>query len=312
MGIENSKRWHWIVVALVVGPALAFMNGQAEPGAGLRSMSGAEFEREVALKEVPGDNPNLKNVVVHPAQIGAYDKPVFVVTMDRAVFDKKEKGWRYQPYALQAEVPYVSSDGAGRRGGPAAASSASSPDRTILDALKDLSAKTPTIKYKYAWWEEPKWSYGLWSAGSLAAIGGIWPTVLALMLGAGLGPKPKEPEYDLDRFKSSEGETESAAANPAPKTMSDDDRQRLHTQLEKLEQNIGSAAVMTDVPAPSQAQGAAGAAGGPAPIRQLNGGPVEMQAPLDKEDEDKEYKGEFYPVARVAQPKAEEPAGKSH
>lgn len=303
MGIENSKRWHWILVAMAVGPMLAYMNGQAEPGAGLRSMSGSEFEREIARKDVPGDNPNLRNVVVHPALVGAYDKPVHVVTMERAVYDQKDKGWRYQPYALQAEVPYVTAS-SGRRGGPAPAASA---DRTILTVLSDLAAKSPdSVKYKYAWWEEPKWSYALWTAGSAVAIGGVWPTVLSLLLGAGLGPKPKEEEYDLDRFQSSAGEEESAAKEPA-KEMSEEDREKLKTQLDKLEQNIGTAAVMTSAPAPAD-----GAAAGPAPIRQLNGGPVESQVPLEKEEDDKEYKGEFYPVARAPQSKPEEPASRQH
>lgn len=300
MGIENTKRWHWILVSLAVGPLLAFMNGQAEPGAGLRSMSGSEFEREVALKEVPGGNPNLKNVVVHPAIPGAYDKPVHVVTMERAVYDQKDKGWRYQPYALQAEVPYVSYAPGGRRGqsGPAAPIS---PNRTILNALTDLAAKNPaSVKYKYAWWEEPKWSYGLWTAGSVVAIGGIWPTVLSLLLGAGLGPKPKEEEYDLDRFQSSPSSGEEEAAKPAPKEMSEADREKLHAQIDKLEQNIGTAAVMTAGPNPLAPPAAST---GPAPIRQLNGGPVELQTPTEKEEDDKEYKGEFYPVARAGQSK---------
>jgi hypothetical protein len=280
---------------------LAFMNSQAEPGAGLRSMAGSEFEREITLKEVPGEQPNLKNVVVHPAQVGAYDKPVHVVTLERAVYDRQDKGWRYQPYAMQAEVPYVSY--AGRGGGASAAGS----DRTIVSALEEIKSKNATVTFRYAWWEEPTWRYALWSGGALAVIGGVWPTVVSLLIGAGLAPKPKEKEYDLERFGKSEA-SGTAAGTPSVerKEMSDEDRSRLATQLDTLEKNIGSAAVMTDVPGVGKGQ-----PGGAAPIRQLNGGPVEVMA-AEKGDEDKEYKGEFYPVAKVAQPKVGEPVEHTH
>lgn len=287
MGLENSKRWHWVVVSLAVGPMLAFMNSQAEPGAGLRSMAGTEFEREITLKEVPGEQPNIKNVVVHPPQVGAYEKPVHVVTMDRAVYDRTDKGWRYQKYALQAEVPYVTFGGQGRRPGPQQAP-AVSPDRTILTVLSEMKGANPTIKYKYAWWEEPVWRYSLWTGSSLAVIGGIWPTVILLLIGAGLAPQPKEPKYDLERF--GKGETPGSAPMPEKREMTEEERSQLASQIDKLEENIGTAAVMTDVPAPTGA-----AAGGE--IRKLTGGPVEIAA-VEKEEEDKEYKGEFYPVAR--------------
>lgn len=289
MGIENVKRWQWVLIGALAGSALAFMNASAEPGAGLRSLSAAEFEREIALKEVPGDQPNLRKVTVHPPLIGAYDKPVYVVTMDRAVYDRKEKGWRYQPYALQAEVPYVS--GPPRSG----AAPAVDTNRTVLTALTEMAAKNPAVKFRYAWWQETRWAYALWMVGSVVAIGGIWPTIVNLLIGAGLGPKPKEKEYDLKRFERPAGaaaEDDALGGKPAPKVMSDEERDQLAAQLDKLEKSVNPGSLLTDVPAPVQGQKQ-----GPTPVRQLSGGPVEIQAPLSKEDEDKEYKGEFYPVA---------------
>lgn len=291
MGIENSKRWHWVLVSLVVGPMLAFMNGQREIEAGMRSISGAEFEHEIAAKEVPGGNPNLKDVLVHPAKAAVYGKPVYVLTMQRAIFETDKKGWTYEPYAMEAEVPYISfATSRHRTGKPIPAD----PNRTIVSALSEMAAKNPEIHYRYAWWEEPRWSYAIWTGGALAVIGGIWPTVLSLLVGAGFGPKVKEKEYDLDRFgKSEAGEEEDPTVKPEKKEMSDDDKANLAAQLDKLEKNIGTAAVMTDVPAPGNAQ----TDNGPVPIRQLSGGPVEVAA-VAKEEENKEYKGEFYPVAK--------------
>ncbi|HZZ44279.1 MAG TPA: hypothetical protein VFE58_15195 [Tepidisphaeraceae bacterium] len=295
MSIANVKRWQWVAMSLVVGPMLAFMNSLGEPGAGLVPTSAPEFEQNVLRHDVPGDLPRIKNIVVYPAEVGANGTPVYLVTLDEAVFDSANKGWNYKKSKFEADVPYVSYNGNGRH---MTAIRTAHPDksRTILTALNEIVAKNPTVKYQYAWWEEPKWSYGLWTAGSVLVIGGIWPVLLSLLVGAGLGPKVEEKEYDLERFGKSE--EEEVKPEPVKKEMSEEDRDKLTEQLDRLEKNIGSAAVMTDVPAPSGVMAA-----GPAPIRQLSGGPVEVAVGASKEDEDKEYKGEFYPVAKSGQGK---------
>jgi hypothetical protein len=308
MGIENSKRWHWALAALAVGPMLAFVNLQVEPGASLPTISPAEFEQEVQSRAVPGNRPKLENIVVHhtvPGDQAARGVPVTPVTMTRWMIDAKAGGWKPHQYRLDAETPFITAQG-GRRSKPAAPIDK---ERSVRTVLAEVSAKNPWIKYKNAWWEEPGTAYAVWTGGALAVIGGVWPTVLSLMLGAGLGPQKKEEEYDLDRFGKGEPAGEEKAPEPVAKEMSEADRERLQTQIRALQENVGTAAVMSGAPAPLIGVAAA-MAGGPAPIRQLNGGPVESQAPAEKEEEDKEYKGEFYPVARVGGGrKDEEPVG---
>ena len=80
----------------------------------------------------------------------------------------------------------------------------------------------------------------IWGGGAVLLIGGVWPTLLSVMIGAGLGrPKSeKKDDYDLDRFSRSAPEE---AAKPSARTVSADDQEKLRKLRETLERNLAAA-----------------------------------------------------------------------
>jgi hypothetical protein len=76
------------------------------------------------------------------------------------------------------------------------------------------------------------------------------------------------------------------------------DHQQLNAMLDRLEENTAGVA-STSSPVPTGAPGAADGPLHPATTRVLDGKPLEVsQAGAEHSDDPKDYKGEFYPVAR--------------
>ncbi len=151
----------------------------------------------------------------------------------------------------------------------------------VADFLADAKQRNAKLDYAYKGSWEPAKAYAYWTIGSLIVVGGIWPTVLNLLIGAGLGRPAKEPEYDLSRFK---GEPEKAAAPPAAA-----DGASLQSMTDQLE---------ADLLAGAAARGAAAEEAAEAErVRVLDTSPVESAA-VAGADADKEYGGEYYPVVR--------------
>ena len=75
---------------------------------------------------------------------------------------------------------------------------------TIGYYLDQLKAKYPTAKlsYSYAWWILPWANWTLFMGGMTILVGGIWPTVLGLLLGAGWGRAPEAKERRIKLTKS--------------------------------------------------------------------------------------------------------------
>jgi hypothetical protein len=276
MGIENLKRWHWILIGLFVGLVVAYVNLGLEPTYP-RTMGQQEFERDLdRTQDVNGTEYRvIRDITVHPQVDGVYNKPVQVLTFQKFTFVPKDGVWKYFPYAFRAELPYRPTN-----------------DNTSLNTvsafLSDLGKQDPTIKYKYAWWEERNWSIALWTLGSVIVIGGIWPFVIQLLIGAGLAkpPKPKE-EYDLERFGKGKQDAK-AAGRPKEMTVAEQDRlRRMNEEMERDLAPSGARVTAGGVVTETQAQ-----------ITKLTGGPLEDKT-AEQEEIEKEYKGEFYPVVKA-------------
>src|SRR5207244_2481957 len=63
---------------------------------------------------------------------------------------------------------------------------------SIRDYLAEVKERFPDVQYRYAWWTQPKAQFGLWMGGAVLLIGGVWPSLVNLMIGAGLGRPHKE------------------------------------------------------------------------------------------------------------------------
>jgi hypothetical protein len=156
---------------------------------------------------------------------------------------------------------------------------------TVVDYLASIKERHPEVAYRIAWWERPTILYTLWAGGSVLVIGGIWPTVLGLLLGAGFGRhSAAEQEYDLSRFKS---EPESRAVHQA--TMHGAlDVEQLDALEQELRRTLAQQASTSDQPA------------GERPIVAQLGATADDSTAPAQADEQKEYQGEFYPVVRKA------------
>jgi hypothetical protein len=251
-------------------------------------LSTVDFQRaarQVSRNPATEGMPLLRNIVVYPPEQGAYGKPVHRVHFDLLHFaaDDPTK-WEYRPSHLKAEVPFVR-DG-------------SNPENTVIDFLEAAKADNDKLSYRLAWERQGGMMYAMSVGGGVLIIGGIWPTIINLMVGAGLGKRgEKKPDYDLNKFKmSAEEEAAMLGATAASKTVTQEDHDKLKSMVDDLERAIG--------PGRGGERGAAvDGTSHDEPVRKLDGKPLETAATTQAEDEPKDYKGEYYPVARSTRKK---------
>ena len=180
----------------------------------------------------------------------------------------------YRPFGLHGEIPFDP------RG-------VTPPhDRyTIRDHLDQLAAQNAAVQFKYAWWREPAKAYALWMTLGVLAIGGIWPTLINLMIGAGLARQREAKfDYDLDRFKSEQA--------------TEDDKRKGMTQAELDHLRALEAELEAKLKASGAGHFAGNSSDAPEPVKHLSSGPIEPANIASQVEEEKDYKGEFYPVAR--------------
>ena len=272
MHVQDLKRWHWILIAVAVGVALSYAWTSVEPSVP-RHIGQETFERQLVAPPIEG-HPWLANLVVHPPVEG-----VMVVTGEQLSLRTNEKVADYRPFAFNAITPYQPVPPASRRNRPPPAVD---PNETVLTYLAKTAAKHDHVRYRFAWERRSGVVYAIWTGGAVLLIGGIWPTLLSLLVGAGYGLSAEEDDdYDLDRF----GKGSEASAAPAIDVgLSAAHLAEVEAELQRNLEGFGSGSGGAVPNAP------------PPDVRKLEGGPVES-APLAHEDSN-EYKGEFYPVAK--------------
>jgi len=219
------------------------------------------------FEESLGDH-RLTHVTVFPASNGIY-----LVTGLLSIDGENgpTTGRRY----LLAKTPFETSDGK---------------FENVVAYLNKMEAGDWKIRHDYAWWKEARWKYLAFVAGMVLIVGGAWPTVLRMLIKAGYGPKGMDEEsYDLSRF----GRGETAKTTTGPAKVTREDRARLDEMNEALASGLGAST--------TAASSVSGAAPGAAEIQKLTGGRLEQMA--KEEEEEREYRGEFYPTAKGNKPK---------
>jgi len=273
MGIEDFKRWHWIAIGLVVGAVLAYTRMQFAPGdtGGVRrTISAVDFAQNLGRKTSKGEMW-MTDVVIYPP----FENKTLVTCM--MVPPDAVGVVHRQSYQFYADTPFRITRAAPPK-----------PDFSVLDYVKSAVERNATIKYSYAWWTLPLAIILIWGGGAAILIGGVWPVMLNLMIGAGFGrAKEAESEYDLDRFKGGP-EPAIAATN---KGATGKDRQQVQEFADSLERDL--AAKASSEPATELIPKA-----GSEPVRKLDGGPLETATVASNPQDPKDYKGEFYPVVR--------------
>lgn len=275
MEMGSIKKWQiGLGVPLLTG-ALIWSIVNVDPTAqGSRTISTEDFEREVRSRPVGKQqrHPKIWNVVVYPPQEGVWTVTFNWLTPHP---DRKIDQFVATQWSLTAKTARNNSN------------------ETIpqwLDRLqRELAGQEFPFTYRYAWWRDAGWMTRIWGAGSAVLV--VWGV---LVPGVGFLLKTGR-----ESRRPSAARAHSAAPTAAGLTVTDSDQ--LDELLGRLSED--TAGVSTD-PAPvGTAPNQPGQPGQPTKPATLfkagtGGSSGEVSAPTTPEPEEKDYRGEFYPVAR--------------
>lgn len=286
MNVSNLKRRHWIFISLVIGLALgAVRMGDIEPTG--QHVNQLQFELAVTrFTRGQERRPLIENLRIGPPTVDARGREVQYVT---GTIRQREYNFEPRAFWYDATIPYPVR--AGRLRGREFSN--------VEEYLQTLSGQFEHITFRTTGASERYKVLAVWTLGSLVIIGGIFPTILGLLTRAGLGPAPDPPKPPEPKRPADPSPKPSRSSVPAG-GLTQEDQQRLLELEQAMEQrlaqdrSVSSPASPTSAPAPQQ------------PIRKLQAGPVEP-APVmtEKPEEPREYKGEYYPVARPTRKKSE-------
>jgi hypothetical protein len=288
MEIQDFKRWHWVLISLIVGAVLGYARTMATPDtqSDRGGISALQFISNVDRPRTGNGYQWVCNIKIYPPQTlpagsASGSQQVNFVTCSLMSVVGPGQG-QYNNVHFVAEIPFK----------VGVAFKPPNDHYTIQDYLEDQKKHNPEIQYKFAWWDEPKAEMAVWMGAALVLIGGIWPTLINLMIGAGFA-KPKTPKetYDLNRFGK---HPEPAKASVAKPGMSAEEADDLRQMQEKMEKDLAAAGVSMTA---GQTADTAAAPTTPGQVRTLTGTTVETTS-TEQHEEDKEYKGEFYPVVK--------------
>ncbi len=290
MDLQDLKRWHWAVAGLVIGLALSYMYDGWDPSGQVPSVGIGTVQRDLlrVARGADRDLPLIRNIRLFPPVV---ENGVERWYMQLEMIDPVQRAYvRYEvksiPTPFKVERPNNTEF---------ARNQEVENVRVYLDAV---AAANDGFSYTYLWWRERPWIYTFWTGGAVLLVGGVWPTVLSVLVGAGFGRPPREKEeYDLSRF--GKGKSEASAQPAAPAV----DAEELEAVTRAYEAGLAGEGEGEAMPAEADAE----TAGSPPEIRKLTITPLEEAPPILKPpEEEKEYVGEFYPVARPAHKKSDE------
>jgi hypothetical protein len=266
MDLQELKRWHWMAIGLLIGglwAATQLFYGITVDDGDPDTLEGPFEMAVMSTKEAPSfvdffENGNVyvSDLCLHPAGPDisadadrAHPKQAQWVTgtVGRRRFSRSgPPAWETKRFKYKAALPFVPSKKFDYIAGdwvpygrfkPVAGYVKSKPASypSIKDYFDALNRKfgASSVKYRYIWWEE-RWAImTMYPLAGLLLIGGVWPTVLGLMVGAGLGKKAKTDDYDLARYS---GKTPSPVMKPVG--MTEADRLQLAAVEAELEKNL--------------------------------------------------------------------------
>jgi hypothetical protein len=282
MAIEDLKRWHWCVIGLLVGAAVAAITLSMDPPEpkGITRVAANVFEEQwLAHRDPEGQWVyKIENVRIHPSKEipvpGEKSANVESVTYDLWVYrDSKHAEilpremhlkWTGTKPSLVAPLDGMSLKDYFAKLNDLIAH----PEqlKTKLESTKPKpNAANPKAKqvsefgmkwdqvkpeylkpitYKFAWIETPKGAYSVFTAGGLVVIGLIWPTIVQLLVAGGFGRvRDEKDEYDLARHKSVSGPT---AAEKNRAVVTEEDMDKLAQLEAEMEAKLKSGATDAD------------------------------------------------------------------
>jgi len=287
MDIVSLKTRHWVVIGLLTGAICGGVrlssrsDWMASP---VRTIGQEEFERGL-LHATPSGQRTLDRIVVHPQESSGvqwvtalYTQTIKIHSVAHDPASPLVAAEMTSAVKFRASEPYV----------PLEPVKGYSKPSGVLAYLKIASERPNAagLGFQYAWYELPANEMLLWVCGCTALIGGLWPVMLGLLVGAGFGPKEQPPLLDLSKFRSGP-KYDAKKANAAAVA----ECEMLLALIDANERKLAAGQENLDAePAP-----VATAKKTVAGIRQLHAATVEPgAAPLTQEEKD--FAGEFYPT----------------
>ena len=197
MDLESMKRWQWAALGLVAGLLLGFayryLFHEIDPG--YPTIKGAELVAPLMVaRDFETDRPIVDDVTVYP-QLTPGDRVQLVTFNMRQVYrfsDPAHGGaqftqTRWEPRQIWTEIPF---DKRGPKG------------NTFGDRVASLqqAGALGGANLSFAWWQKPLPGLLLYAAAGVLLLGGVWPSLLNVLLGAGYGRDRSKDAYDLERF----------------------------------------------------------------------------------------------------------------
>ncbi|HEX2972947.1 MAG TPA: hypothetical protein VHP11_11480 [Tepidisphaeraceae bacterium] len=279
MAMQNIKRWQWILVSLLVGLVMGYI--QHLPREDWQRAFGDTIPQRQFEEGLTREQSGLRwfrNLVVYPERVESVDKTESVYVVAGDCFNGKLEVQDGQQVAVWhrrcfiAEGPYR----------PITPVDGFTPGGTVLAYLKSL----PGTSYTYAWWRDSRWGIAFWTAGSFGVIGLIWPTVINLLVFGSFFRPQEEKGIDLSQV-SSQSQTAGSQVSEADLAAVD----QMGTDLEaKLAADASSSAPQ----APAES----------APVKTLTATTLEVAA-TDQAQDEKAFgqdRDDFYPTERHQQP----------
>ena len=302
MELQDLKRWHWMLIGLLAGTMWAstqLFYGFLPDG---RTIAGT-FERVLtATEKSPAYIDFFETGVVYLSEIQIHPPIMDESPSEKTPTEKnqpapqiqwvtgnmwnrrfaKNPQWMSHAFRYKASIPFavtnqkfdfVTTDFTPNRQLKKVAGYSNPPTKsypTLQAYFDELNRKygSGAIKYRYIWWESRTAVMTVYPLGGLLLIGGVWPTIISLMVGAGLGGKPKPETFDLSRYQP--GKT---TEKPKAHQVTDQDRKRLDAINEELEKNLQPDGSRIPVTATTPTESV---------IRKLEGEPADASKPADQ------------------------------
>ena len=284
------KRWQWATLGLVAGLLLGFayryMFHEINPG--YPTIKNPEqVEPLMVARDFEAGRPIVDDVTVYP-QLTPGDRTQLVTFTMRQVYrftDPAHDGaeftkTRWEPRQIWTEIPF---DKRGAKGNTYA-------DR--VDQLKGAGL-LDGANVRFAWWQKPLPGLFLYAAAGVLLLGGVWPTLLNVMLGAGFGRDHSKDGYDLERFGGGDDDLPAGAVT-GRRGMTGAEADQLAAVTSGLEGSTGGLNA-ENVPPPGARNPDKS---GFSPIRPLPQENVPEPREPEAPKEQTEYDGAWYPVAK--------------
>ena len=325
MSLQNLKRWHWILISLILGVVLGNIRHYAmNPDLDTRgSMTQREFEMALARNKAAKDsgrtaaifsdlvvtrieNPRDRKKTAYKVDVQYFSGSRWDTTRTddgKAQITTRPKMFiapvPYHPGGSKAPVQAGFKPSSLQKAAEALRLKKKEEPSTVLDYLAQ-SAEASGVKFSYKWHHERRVQMAGWTAASFVLVGLIWPTLVNLMYFGSL-TRPKEEKAPSLRHVS--GTSAPKAVKPTVSQTEMDKLAALEAELTAKLGGFGANTVSTSRPAEQDEEYVP-----PPVIKALSAGPVEPVAAVNENREDHEFKkkeDDFYPTERRVKPPKE-------